>query len=113
VSEVLPLPVYPRKPVGDDLRLLKEAKARLGVDTKIVPVDAVIGSPGRVLSFREKLPWLQDYALVANPTIESVEAALKYVMGLNDDPRAMTVVKQLEQVFGKGVKEITDNASIS
>lgn len=106
MSDLIPIPVYPRKPSGPDLELLKQAKASLKSSILIQPVDAVPGSPGRILALREPLPWLADHALVKNPTLESVTAALSYCMGLNDDPRATTVIKVLREAFGEETEEV-------
>jgi len=108
MSSIRPLPVYPHKPSGAALTLLKEAKAKLGTDILIQPVDAVIGSPGRVLCLGEKLPWIQDHAIVKNMTVESMTAALAYVLELNDDPRGVTVLRQLKEIFGEETREVTD-----
>ncbi len=107
---LLPLPVYPRKPMGKDLEMLKQAKANLNTSLLIQPVDAVPGSPGRILALRESPNFLCDHALVRNPTVESVQAALAYCLGLNDDPRATTVLKMLKETFGEETHELdTDN----
>lgn len=106
MPDLMPLAVYPRKPQGQDLQLLKEAKANLQTSLLIQPVDAVPGSPGRILALRESPNFLCDHALVRNPTVESVQAALAYCLGLNDDPRATTVLKMLKETFGQEVTEI-------
>jgi hypothetical protein len=107
MNNVRPLPVYPHKPSGAILGLLKEAKAKLGIDILIQPVDAVIGSPGRILCLGEKLPWIQDHAIVKNMTVDSMAAALAYVLELNDDPRGVTVLRQLKEIFGEDTREVT------
>lgn len=108
MSDILPLPVYPHKPVGVDLALIKEAKASLNYVHLIQPVDAVPGSPGRILALRERPSFLCDHAFVQNVTLESVTAALKYCLGLNDDPRGTTIVMMLKETFGEGVVEVED-----
>ena len=102
-----PLPIYPHKPVGGDLTLLKQAKAEIDTDILVQPVDAVPGSPGRVLALREKPTWICDHAYVANPTKESIKAALEWVLELREDPRGATVIKTLKEIFGPETKEIT------
>jgi len=109
MHDLRPLPVYPRKPQGQDLQLLKEAKALLQTSLLIQPVDAVPGSPGRILALRESPNFLCDHALVRNPTVESVKAALEYCLGLNDDPRATTVLKMLKETFGEETTEIASD----
>jgi hypothetical protein len=103
---IIPLPVYPNKPTGGDLELIKQGKASIQTDLLIQPVKAVPGSPGRILALRERPNFICDYAFVQNVTLESVTAALEYCLGLNDDPRATNVVMMLKEVFGEELKEI-------
>ena len=103
---ITPLPVYPNKPAGGDLELIRQAKANIQTDLLIQPVKAVPGSPGRILALRQRPNFICDYAFVQNVTLESVTAALEYCLELNDDPRATTVVMMLKEVFGEGLKEI-------
>lgn len=105
--ELRPLPTYPRKPTGDDLALLKQAKAMMDTDILIQPSDAVPGSPGRILALRETPPWLCDHALVKNPTTESLKAALEWIIYETEDQRGTTIEKTLTEIFGGPVKEIT------
>jgi hypothetical protein len=100
------LPIYPSVPTGGVLEALKAAKDSLDVDYLIQPVKAVPGSPGRILAIGKKPHFVCDYALVANPTVESFKNALHWALGDHDDPRARTVIQVLEEIFGKGVKEI-------
>lgn len=106
MPDLIPLPVYPRKPRGKDLEMLKEAKSFLNVKFLIQPVDAVPGSPGRVLALRESPNFLCDHALVRNPTVSSVQAALAYCLGLTDDTRGTTVLKMLKETFGEETREL-------
>lgn len=108
MTDVHPLPIYPRKPVGADLALFKEAKARLHTTRLIQPVDAVPGSPTRIIALREKLPWIADYAYIAEPSVANIEAALLWALGYDEDPRATTVLRKLQEIMGDGVKEIAD-----
>ena len=100
------LPIYPSVPSGGVLEALKAAKDSLDVDYLIQPVKAVPGSPGRVLAIGEAPTFLCDYALVAEPSVESLKNALQWALGDYDDPRARTVIQLLEEIFGEGVKEI-------
>lgn len=105
---ITPLPVYPRKPSGADLELIKQAKANIQTGLLIQPVDAVPGSPGRILALRQRPNFICDHAFVQNVTLESVTAALEYCLGLNDDPRGVSATIMLKEIFGEGVKEIED-----
>lgn len=105
---VVPLPIYPHKPTGKVLDLIRQAKQKLAVDFQVQPVDAVPGSPGRVLALQETPNFLCDHALVQNLTVESLTAALAYVLELNDDPRGVTVRRMLTEIFGGEVREVTN-----
>jgi hypothetical protein len=106
MTNVLPLPVYPAKPTGDDLAMLKEAKAKLGTKIMIQPVRAVQGSPGRVIALREKPHWICDYAYIPNPNPESMKQALAWALGITEDSRAITVVRTLKEIFGLETREL-------
>jgi hypothetical protein len=109
MSDILPLAVFPNKPIGNDLELIKQAKALLDTTIKIQVCRAVPGSPGRILALRESPNFLCDHALVRNPTLSSVQAALAYCLGLTEDTRGMTVLKMLKETFGEETTEIATN----
>jgi hypothetical protein len=106
MTSVLPLPIYPAKPTGNDLAMLKEAKAKLNVDTLIQPVRAVHGSPGRVIALREKPHWICDYAYIPNPNPESMKEALAWALGITEDSRSITVIRTLKEIFGPETREL-------
>jgi len=109
--EIKPLPVYPQKPQAAILDMLKQAKQQLNLPYKISPEKAVPGSPGRVLAIQEKPNFICDYAYIANPNVESLTAALQWVLGLKEDVRGVTMGKMLSEYFGEGVKEIADDST--
>ena len=106
MASIMPLPVYPGKPTGDDLELLKQAKVKLGTDLLITPVRAVNGSPGRVIALREKPTWLCEYAFVPEPNVESLTNALAWALGLREDKRGVTIIKVLREIFGARTREL-------
>ena len=106
MSDIIPLPVWPRKPTGSDLQIIKEAKTKLSYPQLIQPVDAVPGSPGIILALRERPNFICDHAFVQNVTLESVTAALKHCLGLANDSRGTTVTMMLKEIFGEELKEI-------
>lgn len=106
MTDIKPLAVYPRKPSGDVLEALKTAKANLHTSVKISPENAVPGSPGRILAIGEKPNFLCDYAFVANPTVDSLQQALSWCLGLTEDARGITIVRTLREIFGEGVTEV-------
>ena len=106
MTNVLPLPIYPSMPTGDDLAMLKEAKAKLDTDIMSQPVRAVRGSPGRVIALRERPDWICDYAYIPNPNQQLMKEALEWALGLTEDSRAFTVIRTLREIFGDGTKEL-------
>jgi hypothetical protein len=111
LSNIKPLPVYPRKPVGAVLEALKQAKAKLPTGILITPENAVPGSPGRVLAIGEKPNFLCDYAYVKEPTVESLEQALAWCLELKEDTRGVTIGRMLSELWGGEVKEIANNSN--
>jgi len=106
MTEVLPLPMYPCKPTGDDLRLLKEAKDQVVTTALVKPVKAVPGSPGRIIALREKPTWICEYAYIPTPNAQSMKAALEWALGIKEDARGVTVIRTLREIFGQGVREV-------
>lgn len=106
MTSITPLPIYPPKPTGDDLALLKEAKSKVRSDILIKPVRAVPGSPGRILALREKPTWICDYAFIPEPNVESLKNALEWVLELKEDSRGITVIKTLKEIFGEQTREL-------
>lgn len=106
MAEIKPLPIYPSTPTGADLTLLKEAKERLDTPFLVSPVKAVPGSPGRVIALRQRPDFLCDYAYIPDPNPTSVLEALKWALGTHDDPRGVTVVHMLKEIFGDGTFEL-------
>lgn len=106
MTNVLPLPVYPSKPSGADLEAFKAAKASMGIDYLIQPVRGVSGSPFRIIALRERPDFICDYAFVPNPNVDSIRNAMEWALGDKHDPRATTVQKTLEEIFGGAVREL-------
>lgn len=102
------LPLYPSVPSGEILAALKVAKEQIPEAPLVQPVRAVYGSPGRVLAIGQQPPFLCDYALVGEPTVERLQIALEWVLGLREDSRGMTVLKKMQQIFGSETVEVTD-----
>lgn len=98
------LPIF-----GDpDMARLKAAKASLGLDYLVQPVH-VDGSTTftRFLAWGREPSGIGDYAYVSDETSpDGLTAALRWVLGLTDDPRAVTVIGTLTKVFGFGVREV-------
>ena len=106
MTSILPLPIYPSKPTGDDLAMLKAAKEQVVTTSLIKPVKAVPGSPGRIIALCDKPNWICEYAYIPNPNPDSMKAALEWALGLTEDSRGVTVIKTLREIFGPGVREV-------
>lgn len=103
MTEIRDLPIYGNADMGK----LKAAKERLDLPFLVRPVKADASTSGRVLAYGVRYPWLGDVAPVGDETsLDGLTAALSYVLGLNDDPRAITILGTLTEVFGFGVKEL-------
>jgi hypothetical protein len=100
------LPIYPSKPTGDDLETFKAAKGELSLDYLIQPVRAFSGSPFRIIALKERPDWICDYAFVPEVSVKSIKSAMQWALSDDDDPRAVTVVKTLKNIFGEGVREV-------
>lgn len=100
--------IYPWPVTGDDLSLLKAAKASLDLDFLVVPQRATVGSSGRVLALREVPPFICDHALVRDPASpDALKAGLEWAVTKNVDKRATLVVDMLSSAFGAPVRELT------
>lgn len=78
-----PLPVWPWPMSDVRTALLSFAEASLGLPYVIQPVQAVPGSPGRILCFGTVQPWLAPYAPILPENVDKVEsiaAALRFCL---------------------------------
>lgn len=106
MTSIRPLPIYPDVPSGDGLRMLKHAKQSLGIQELVKPVRAVPGSPGRIIAIGEKPEWITDYVHVGEPSFESFKDALMFALRDAKSDTAKTVLEQLQDIFGEGVREV-------
>lgn len=104
---MIPLPVYPAKPDGELLQMIKDAKSLITTDIKVVPSRAVNGSPGRILAIGEKPDWVCEYAYVKEPNVKSLKEAMEWILGITEDPRGVTLIKVMREIFGPEVKDVT------
>lgn len=111
MPDVIPLPVWPQKPEGQTLEMLKQAKQQLQTSLLISPERAAPGSPGRVLAIGSKPNFICEYAYVANPTVESLTQALAWCLQLKEDVRGVTIARMLSEIMGGEVKEIAVDSS--
>lgn len=86
--------------------MIKEAKGQINITTLVKPVKALPKSPGRVLAIGEKPDWICEYAYVKEPSTQSFKEALEWILGIREDPRGVTVIRTLREIFGPGVREI-------
>lgn len=107
--EKRPLPIYSAAETVVDMASIKAAKAQLDLDFLVVPVAATPDTAERVLAVGSKPPWVWcDYALVSERTKpEGLVAALSWVLGDEDHPRATTTLDTMVSIFGPGTVEIS------
>lgn len=108
--DIRPLAVYPF-PVSDyDRACIRTAKLSLDLPFLVTIVEAVPGSPTRVLALRERPPFLVDHALVKDPnSAPMMMPAMRWALDPeNFDLRATYLIEQLNVVF-PGIHEISDD----
>ena len=110
-SDIRPVYFHPWPLPEGTVANLKAAKAEMGVEYLIVPKQAQPGCGARVVAF-EPVPWIvmDSIAYVTDSSnFEALKAAINWAATDVYDKRALTVIRQLETFFGKGVKEVTDS----
>lgn len=108
MTELLPLAIWGG--TAADIPALKRAKAALNLPYNLVPVQAVPGSPTRVLALRDRPPFLCDYSIVHTGDSDArMIAALEWVLNPHiKDDRAFLLIDGLRGIFGEGVTEIAN-----
>lgn len=102
-DETMPLPVYPWPVSEARMDLLKAAKARIDTPIRIVPVEAVYGSPGRVVCFGLTPPFICKTAPIAPQNVEnvdSIERALRFWLNPFSDESMFDEAHWLSNVMG-------------
>ena len=107
MSSIIPLPVYPNKPDGELLEMIKQAKGMINTNILMQPVRAVHGSPGRILAIGDKPDWVCEYAYVKTANVKSIKEAIEWILGITEDPRGVTLIKVMREIFGPGVRDVT------
>lgn len=108
MTNIIPLQIHPWPPSDEQMAMVREAKASLNLDLKVLPTEAVPGLHGRVLALGSLPPWLCDAALVKEPLSEgSVTRALDWLLTAPEgDDRGFMVKDYLEAIFGHEVEEL-------
>ena len=104
-DNMMPLAVYPYEKWHEVSDMVREAKSQIATDIKLIPAQAVPGSP-RVLSIGEPPSFVCEYALVKQPSVHAFVHALRAYMGLVDDPRWATFETWFREACGIEVKEV-------
>lgn len=108
MTDITPLQVHPW-PMGDErFERLREAKASLGLELKVLPTEAVPGLHARVLAFESLPPWVCDAALVPDDRdVAQMARALDWVLTAPpDDTRGFMATDWLGAVLGGEVKDL-------
>lgn len=109
--ETIPLPVFPWPISEARMALLKEAKARIDIPIRVVPVEAAYGSPGRVLAFGLTPPFICKTAPIAPQNVQnvdSIENALRFWLSPWSDERLFDEAHWLSNVMGCDVTLVAE-----
>lgn len=102
---VIPI-LWERDPRTEDWRGLSNAREALGYGEKLMPANAVPGSPQPVLAIGTKPTWLTDYAY-ADSTAEA-EEALGYCLDEEEHDTSELFASLLSDWMGTTVKYLRD-----
>ena len=106
-QSIVPLPVHPWPLTPERDAILRAAKAALELDFLIRPVEAVLGSPGRILSFDGEPPFYCTYAPIrpenAN-NVTSVAAAMKHCLLGDPESEPFGHEAWMKSIFGEGTR---------
>lgn len=116
MSAPIPLPIYPYPLDDERLAVLREAKARMGVDYTVQPVPAVPGSPGRILCWGRPAPFYTE-SVVIRPenalNTDSVANALRFLLEAPEGAEgSVTEQDWLEAVLGCGVNLVYELSEV-
>ncbi|MBT2484837.1 MULTISPECIES: hypothetical protein [unclassified Microbacterium] len=110
-DETMPLPVYPWPISEARMALLREAKARIDIPIRVVPVEAAHGSPGRVLCFGLTPPFMCKTAPIAPQnvlSVDSIENALRFWLNPFSDERQFDEAHWMSNVMGCDVTLVAE-----
>lgn len=115
-TPVVPLPVHPWPLSPERLALLRDAKAAIdaqyGLEVRIVPVEAIPGSPGRTLCFGSPPPFVTEAVVIRAENAEapeSVRGALQFVLRAPEGaPATYSEADMLSMFLGVRVRELVD-----
>lgn len=98
----IPIPIYP-KVTEAALSVLRAAKAQLDTQTKIVPVDALQGSPGPILALGVRPDWLTDYVFVKPDGVDDPDRVAKALAHWLNGGKTHDEAAWMSAVMGCGV----------
>lgn len=109
---MIPLAIQPG-PTPEIVAILREAKAGIQTDVKIMPVQDLPGGPQPVLSFGVKPQWAADHIVIAPDGVNDVNrvrAALQH--WLDGGAPTYTAADILSEWMGAPVEQIIDEFSL-
>lgn len=108
MTKTIPLAIWTVGDKDSELPYIKQAKAELDTDVKLIPVLAQPGAR-KVLAIAERPSFICDHALIRDvKNIEGLKAALHWYITGEPDSRVTTIQKWLSMIMGGEVREITD-----
>ena len=102
-----PLAIWPWPLRAEDMQLVKDAKAAAGIEEKVMPSEAVPGSPVRVLALGSLPPFVCDAGLVKEPTVAAVADAIRWVLQAPAGDRSGFMVEDyMKALLGEETREL-------
>jgi len=101
---VLELYFHPWTAWAEYKPVIVEAKNLVIPDHQVKP-EAARFLCGRFIAVEEP-HFMGDYALLRNKNVESWKNAILWALGVIQHPGAVTIIKQLENIFGSPVVEV-------
>lgn len=100
--------IFAPEGVDVDMGAIKDAKAALGLEYRVMPTEALPGLDGRVLAFGGAPTWICPYFMLAPGTAgQELERALAWVLEeVGDDDRGTTILDVLNLELGPGVTDL-------
>lgn len=95
----MPLPVWPWPMSPERDALMREAKSRIDTPIKIAPVQAMYGSPGRVLCFGSLPPFLCKSLPISPANVDNVDSIER---ALRDWLDPWSDLRQFDEAFQLG-----------
>lgn len=114
MADVRPLRLWPHDITEAQLAMIRQGKADMDVDFKILPSPAEPGGPGRVLAFGQIPPFFSESVVIGGDNVnrpESIRAAMEFALTAPAGaPGSFTEEAWLQAVMGVPVRYVGTEA---